>query len=246
MDLQERHDAKFLTYWYDEGRQTTFCLVSAPSAETIATIHSESHGNIPNDVAEVDQTEILSFLGRIADIPVNEKPQGAPVDKGIRTIMFTDLVGYTSMMSRLGDDRAFELLREHNNVVRDALTRFAGREVKHTGDGVMASFDIADQGVRAAIEIRNGIGEIVAPDTEERLSIRIGMTSGEPLEERGDLFGSVVNLASRLCDLAESDEILIADACLSELSEGVFDLESIGSVTIRGFDEPVPVSRVVG
>jgi hypothetical protein len=73
LNLQEKYDAKFLTYWYDEGRQTTFCLVSAPSADTITTIHTESHGQIPNDVAEVDQTDILSFLGRIADIPASEK-----------------------------------------------------------------------------------------------------------------------------------------------------------------------------
>jgi class 3 adenylate cyclase len=132
------------------------------------------------------------------------------------------------MTSRLGDDRAFEILRKHNTVVRDALTRYAGREIKHTGDGVMASFDVADQAVRAAIDIRRGIGEIIAPDTDERLSIRVGMTVGEPLEERGDLFGSVVNLASRLCDLAESDEILIADACLEELTEGAVDRHDDG------------------
>lgn len=246
--LEEKYDARFLTYWYDEGRQTTFCLVSAPSADTITEIHTASHGQIPNDVSEVDQTEVLSFLGRIADIPNSVKPEGAPVDKATRTIVFTDLVGYTSMMSRLGDDRAFRLLREHNTVVRDALTKFAGREVKHTGDGVMASFDVADQAVRAAIEMSKGIAAIEVPesgDADERLSIRIGMTSGEPLEEHGDLFGSVVNLASRLCDFADSGEILISAACLNEISEDAFELESIGNVSIRGFDDPISVSRVI-
>ena len=86
----------------------------------------------------------------------------------------------TSMMSRLGDERAFKLLREHNTVVRDALTRFGVREVKHTCDGVMASFDVADQAVRATIQIRYGIPAIAVDETDERLSIRIGMTSGEP------------------------------------------------------------------
>lgn len=54
LDLEEKYDARFLTYWYDEGRQTTFCLVSAPSAETITEIHTATHGQIPNDVSEVD------------------------------------------------------------------------------------------------------------------------------------------------------------------------------------------------
>jgi class 3 adenylate cyclase len=244
LSMQEEYNAKFLTYWHDEGRHTTFCLVSADSADLITTIHSKAHGKIPNDIVEVNQTDVMSFMGRIADIPASEQKDGLSVDKALRTIMFTDLVGYTSMMSRLGDDRAFKLLREHNNVVRDALTKYAGREVKHTGDGIMASVDDADHAVRAAIEIRAGIADISIPDTDEKLSIRIGMTSGEPLEEGGDLFGSVVNLASRLCDLAEAGEILLSEECVAELTDDAIGLESIGNVSIRGFDEAIAVSKV--
>ena len=242
--MQSEYDVQFLTYWFDEGRHTTFCLVLADSADLISTIHAKAHGSIPNDIAEVDQSEILSFMGRIADIPTGERQGKLPVDRGMRTIMFTDLVGYTSMTSRLGDDRAFKMLREHNTVVRDLLTRFGGREVKHTGDGVMASFDLADQAVHAAIGIRGGIANISVPDIDETLNIRIGMTSGEPLQEGEDLFGSVVNLASRLCDLAETNEILLSDDCRNELTETDFALASIGEVTIRGFDKPIYVSRV--
>jgi class 3 adenylate cyclase len=244
LDVQQKYDASFLTYWFDEGRQTTFCLVSAPSADTITEIHSKTHGQIPNDVVEVDQTDVLTFMGRIADIPSPTKPNRHAFDRATRTIMFTDLVGYTSMMSRLGDDRAFKLLRQHNTVVRDALTKFGGREIKHTGDGVMASFDVADQAVRAGIQMSKQIAALEIPDIDERLSIRIGMTSGEPLEENGDLFGSVVNLASRLCDFADSGEILLSDKCEAELSDASIKLESIGAVTIRGFDEPVVVSKI--
>jgi class 3 adenylate cyclase len=133
-------------------------------------------------------------------------------------------------------------------VVRDALTKFGGREIKHTGDGVMASFDVADQAVKAAVQMGKGIAAIEIPESEaegERLSIRIGMTSGEPLEEHGDLFGSVVNLASRLCDFADSGEILLSDQCENELTDDSIKLESIGNVSIRGFDEPIAVSKVL-
>ena len=96
----------------------------------------------------------------------------------------------------------------------------------------------------------SGVAGIVVPEsagsngTDDRLSVRIGLTSGEPLEEAGDLFGSVVNLASRLCDLADSGEILLSEECRGELNNESIELESIGEVTIRGFDEPVSVSRV--
>ena len=246
LKLEGKYGARFLTYWFDEGRGTTYCLVSAQSVNTVTELHSEAHGGIPSDVVEVDQTEVSSFMGRIADIPSDSQTAGRPVDRALRSIMFTDLVGYTAMTNRLGDDRAIRILRDHNNVVRDALTRFGGREVKHTGDGVMASFDQADQALRGAIKIRAGIADIALPDEDAKLSIRIGMTSGEPLEEGGDLFGSVVNMASRLCDLAEASEILFSDEFREELTDGSIEVESVGEMTLRGFSQPVSVSRVVG
>ncbi len=112
----------------------------------------------------------------------------------------------------------------------------------------MASFDVADQAVRAAVQMSNRIAAIEIPDSEvagERLSIRIGMTSGEPLEEYGDLFGSVVNLASRLCDFADSGEILVSDACQNELTDDSIKMESIVNVSIRGFDDPIAVSKIL-
>ena len=125
--LQSKYDATFLTYWFDEGRHTTFCLIAAPSASSVTGIHSEAHGQIPNDVVEVEQTDVLSFMGRIADIPSGEQSDNREVDRAMRSIMFTDLVGYTAMTNRLGDDRAVKVLRDHNTVVRDALAKFGGR-----------------------------------------------------------------------------------------------------------------------
>ena len=131
-------------------------------------------------------------------------------------------------------------------MVRDALARFGGREVKHTGDGVMASFDEADQALRSAIKIRGDVADIEMPDQDSKLIIRIGLTSGEPIQEGEDLFGSVVNLASRLCDLAEANEILFSHEFQSELTDDSFAIESIGEVTVSGFDRPVHVARVIG
>jgi class 3 adenylate cyclase len=212
----------------------------------VTGIHAEAHGQIPNDVVEEEQTDVLSFMGRIADIPPGEQLDDRAIDRAMRSIMFTDLVGYTAMTNRLGDDRAVKVLRDHNTVVRDALAKYGGREVKHTGDGVMASFDVADQALRAAVDIRSGVVEIAVPDEDTNLNIRIGLTSGEPLEEGGDLFGSVVNLASRICDLAEPGEILFSDVFQRELTDDGFAIDSIGDITIRGFDQPVRVGRFAG
>ena len=106
--------------------------------------------------------------------------------------------------------------------------------MKHTGDGIMASFDTADQAVRAAVEIRARIGEVPVPEFDASLSIRIGMSSGEPLKEGEDLFGSVVNLASRLCDLADESEILVSGDRENELTDETISLSSIDRLpTVR-------------
>ena len=125
--MQDEYGVQFLTYWFDEGRNSTFCLVSAPMPEVITEIHAAAHGGIPNDVVEVDQATVMAFMGRVADIPPREQANGRAVDRAFRAIMFTDLVGYTALTDRLGDDAAIGLLRRHNEAVRHALMKFGGR-----------------------------------------------------------------------------------------------------------------------
>ena len=93
-------------------------------------------------------------MGRIADIPRDRSPDGREVDRGFRAIMFTDMVDYTATTETLGDAGVMELVRTHNLVVRNALSKYGGNEIKHTGDGVMASFADSNQALRAAAEIQ--------------------------------------------------------------------------------------------
>jgi class 3 adenylate cyclase len=246
LELQGDFDATMLTYWFDEGRGTTFCLVSAPNADSITGLHAAAHGEIPNDVVEVDQSDVLKFMGRIADIPPAEQVDNLVVDRGLKSIMFTDIVDYTAITSRLGDTQSFKLVRAHNTAVRDALTKHAGREVKHTGDGIMAAFDKADDALVAAHEIVDAISGVDIPEVDETLAIRVGIAAGEPLIENGDLFGSVVNLASRLCDLAEPGEILCDAEFVRDLSAPDTSVEVVGKLPVKGFDSPIEVNKAVG
>ncbi len=71
-ELELEFGMTFLTYWFDEGRHTTFCLIDAPSPDLITEAHERAHGQVPNDVVTVDPAEVLSFMGRIADIPADQ------------------------------------------------------------------------------------------------------------------------------------------------------------------------------
>ena len=156
---------------------------------------------------------------------------------GFQTILFTDLEASTPLTQRLGDERAQEILRGHNASVRGALDEHGGREVKHTGDGIMASFPSAVAAVTAALQIQRDLagGEV---------RVRIGLNAGEPIAEDDDLFGLSVIKAARIADRAEPGRVLVSKVVM-ELCEGkTFEFASLGPVRLKGFDDAVTLFEV--
>jgi class 3 adenylate cyclase len=236
LEVQGKYGVKFLTYWYDAERRTTFCLVDAPDKEIADKVHAEAHGHVSNEMIAVDLSAIEAFLGRVQDPP---SAKTMPIDdSAFRAIMFTDMVGSTEMTTQLGDTMAVELLRAHDAIVRRSLEQHAGSEVKHLGDGIMASFDDVPASVACAITIQR---ELVSynENSDIPIRVRIGIHAGEPVKESDDLFGSAVQMAARICDIAQADAILVSrevkDACT-----GVdLRFEPTGSETLKGFSEPI-------
>ena len=243
--LQDKYHVKFLTYWFDEIRCTAFCLIDAPDRETIERAHKEAHGSVPNEVLEVDPNVVEVFLGRIKDpAPVETSPGKAeeiPIDPGFRAIMFTDLKDSTLMTTLYGDIKALHLLHIHNALTRNSLKAHCGREVKHTGDGIMASFASVTDAIECAVDIQKAFAAYNKENMETPLNLRIGLSAGEPIEEHGDLFGSAVQLAARLCAHAEPARILVAQVVLDQCERKELPFLDLGEVTPKGFDHAVRV-----
>jgi class 3 adenylate cyclase/pimeloyl-ACP methyl ester carboxylesterase len=157
-----------------------------------------------------------------------------------RTILFTDLVGHTEMMSRLGDERGRAVLREHEDITRNVLRQHGGTEVKTMGDGFMASFGSVTKAVECAIVLQRAFAEREG----EALAVRVGLNAGEPIEEDGDLFGATVILASRIAAKAGAGEILVADTVRGLCSGKGFPFADRGDFVAKGFEEPVRVFEV--
>jgi class 3 adenylate cyclase len=156
------------------------------------------------------------------------------------TILFTDLASSTALTQRLGDARAQELLREHNTIVREALSANGGSEIKHTGDGVMASFATASGALECAVAIQRA----VAAQDDANLQVHVGLNAGEPVAEDSDLFGTAVQLARRICDAAQAGEILVSNV-VRELSAGKgFLFADRGGAALKGFEDPVRLYEV--
>ncbi len=241
-DLQTQHKygVRFLTYWFDEARSTAFCLVDAPDKKTIIKAHNEAHGSVPHEIVQVDPRVVEGFLGRISDPPEDALSEEKQMDSAFRVIMFTDLKDSTLMTSRHGDTKALHLLNIHNAIIRNALREHHGREVKHTGDGIMASFTDAAAAVACSGSIQRGFGEYNRAGSSEPLQVRIGLNAGEPIESQGDLFGSTVQLAARLCTYAKPGQTLVSSLVVDHFEEKTA-FQDLGMVALKGFSESIRV-----
>ncbi len=240
LEVQDRYGVRFLTYYFDHERQTAFCLAQGPSPHAVEAVHRDAHGLLSHSITEVDQNELAQFLG-----PITEHPPGeAYVDSAFRTILFTDIEESTRLTQQLGDARAMELVRAHDEVVQDALRSNSGSKVKHTGDGVMASFKSVVSALRFAIKVQTDLTSM-EDHLPHPVRVRIGLAAGEPLAESNDLFGATVNLAARLCARAKPGMILVPRA-VRDLAVGKgFEFQRSGRLTLKGFDEPVEAFQVV-
>lgn len=245
--VQDKHCVHCLKYWFNEEAGKVFCLFDAPNPEAAAAVHREAHGLMAEKIVEVDIDMADGLLG-----PGEVNKAGAVLlpdeahkhDTGIRSIMFTDIVGSTEMTSRFGDDVAMAMLSVHDHIVRTAVGGNHGREVKHTGDGIMAAFHSAACAVRSACQIVGRLNEHNAAGAEYPVVVRIGISAGEPVEQHEDLFGSTVQLAARLCAQADPGQILvsnvIADLCIGKNLK----FSDAGSCELKGFEGPIPTRAV--
>jgi class 3 adenylate cyclase len=243
LEAQTQHGVSFLAYWFDVQYGMAFCLVEAPSGNAVEEVHRVSHGNVPTDIIQVNLDEVARFLGRTSDPDTLEL-----VDSGYRTILFTDLVGSTSLSLEVGDVRAVELLGIHDRVAAEAVTEEGGRVVKHTGDGVLASFADVHGALRAAVRIQQQLEvEARTAKAAEVLAVRIGINPGIPVERSDDIFGVAVAVAARLRALAEPGQILVSGV-VRELVEDdpmlAACMHDAGRRPIRGLASALQVYRV--
>ncbi|HEX6382721.1 MAG TPA: adenylate/guanylate cyclase domain-containing protein, partial [Acidimicrobiia bacterium] len=157
------------------------------------------------------------------------------------TLLFTDLVGSTELLQRLGDDAAEELRRVHFSLVRQALAAAGGEEVKTLGDGLMAAFTSPVQAARGAVDVQRAIEEHNLDQPPEReLHLRVGLHAGEPIEDEGDFHGTAVVVARRLCDKARGGQILASDLVAGLIgSRGGFHFRAMGPLKLKGLTDPL-------
>ena len=236
LQTQARFDVQFLAYWFDADQGEAFCLAKAPTGDSLTSVHQATHGLIPNEIISVSEDSVLRLLGRMS-----ESGGDTPAVNPFRTILFTDLQGSTSILEAVGQSAFMVLLTEHDLIIRRALVASRGREVKHTGDGIMASFDDVASALDCSMAIQAGFAARAADASDTELRVRIGIAAGEPVDHNDDLFGSTVTLASRICGAAEAGRILTSDMVRDLGSQRGFAFDGGRDVVLKGFSSPTRV-----
>lgn len=171
------------------------------------------------------------------------KADGKPVDSV--TVMFTDIIGSTEFTQRHGDSVQMELVQAHDRIVRQAAEDHHGRWVKHTGDGAMLAFQTPLEAVRAAVQIQSEVRVHNEIMPQLPLHLRVGLSTGKPIKAGEDLFGSTVQLAARVCALADMGQIVVSETVTAACAGTGFSFANMGSRSLKGFPEPQTVYGIV-
>jgi class 3 adenylate cyclase len=152
---------------------------------------------------------------------------GAEGDVVMAAVLFTDVVASTEHQSRVGPREWSRLTDHHDAMVRAALNRHLGHELKTTGDGFLATFDATGRALRCAVEILAGAKDI-------GLDLRAGVHSGD-VEVRGDdIAGMAVTIAKRVCDLAGPGQVFLSETVRGHLVSAGIEFANEGEHTLKG------------
>ncbi|MDG6905696.1 MAG: hypothetical protein JRN20_07930 [Nitrososphaerota archaeon] len=165
----------------------------------------------------------------------------------LAAIMFTDIVGYTTL-TQSDENLALTLLEEHRKIVRPLLALHNGKEVKTIGDAFLVEFRSAVEAIKCALEIQESLNDFNSVrNPKERITLRIGIHLGDVIHSGADVYGDAVNVASRIEALSEPGGIAVSRQIFDSAHNKIRDLkfESLGSKRLKNISEEIEVFKVL-
>jgi class 3 adenylate cyclase len=158
----------------------------------------------------------------------------------IDTFLFTDVVGSTALLDRLGDHVAHAFRRRHFALLRNVISEHAGTEIKSLGDGLMVAFTDARSAVACAVAMQRAVAVSGDP-----MTLRIGIDMGEAVREQDDFFGRPVIVARRLCDVAQGGQVVVSEAVRRlACAPSAHAFEALGALALKGLSDPVSATAL--
>jgi class 3 adenylate cyclase len=190
----------------------------APRAELVEIPSRDGFPVMPQDV-ERWTSEMRRFLtGEAAAVQLN---------RILQTVLFTDIVSSTASAAAKGDHRWRSVLDGHDEIARSMVGRFGGRIIKSTGDGILATLDSPAQSVRCAQAIRDAVKDV-------GIEIRAGLHTGEIELRDDDIGGTAVNIARRVCDSADANEVRVSETVTQVVAGSGLQFDDLGPHELKG------------
>ncbi len=156
------------------------------------------------------------------------------------TIVFSDIVSSTALVTKLGDAAARDIFLQHDKIVRDQVKRHSGRELQNLGDGFMLSFESASAAIKCACDIQKEISRSLG-----QIKVRMGINTGEVVRREGKHpFGQAVVVASRIASRAKGEQILVSDVTKQLASGSKLPFVERGRFKPKGFDETIKLHEI--
>lgn len=169
-----------------------------------------------------------------------------PAQRRLAAIMYTDMVGYTSLGQR-NESLSLALADEQRKIIRPVLARHSGREVKTMGDAFLVEFSSSLDAVRCAYDIQRAAREFnISMPEDKRVHLRVGIHLGDVVGSNGDISGDAVNIASRIQPFAEEGGVCMTRQVFDQV-QNKFELSlvSIGTKTLKNVSSPVEIFKII-
>lgn len=213
--LQDDFNCKFVYFWHDIPNCTGFCVYEAPDKESVIKLHNKAHNIIlPNQIIEVELSEVEFFLGKIAEIAWSKK--NSPFDGYInrtahRTIMYLEIVNPLVLKLQVSKSKFADLLKSQIKIIKDSFLKYEGNVVSWESNSILTSFLSEENAISCAADIQNKFTSLSEKEIT-KFSVSMGLNFGAPVTKSNNLFGDVINLAKKIGYIAGENQILISSS----------------------------------
>lgn len=195
LKVQNKYGVKFIQYWINEQAGLVFCLMEAPNKEACAAVHQEAHGNMPCNIIELQGGDYKAMAGtetRVNEFDIVETADGN-FDAGYRLIMVVDAISFNENN---------DLEEAIGNIVKNSEGNFLNKPANRK----IIVFMPGSGAVVCAMNIIEYVGQLTGKTDE----VRIGISAGEPVTDNKEIFSEAIQLANRLCDVAQKNQVVIS------------------------------------
>jgi AraC-like DNA-binding protein len=209
LKVEHKFGCRGLTYWFDEKRKTAFCLIEAPNKTAIKEMHDFAHGEVPHRIIEVDDRIVESFLGRIEDPAKAQNTELNIInDPAFRVIMVIETSNY---LNRLEANQFGIFSQKFHHSVAKTLKKFNGSLVKKDNNSYLVSFKSVTSAVSSALNIQQKFKYVTPNFDSTYRMLKIALSSGIPVTEKGTFFEEVITLATRMCEFVEGELVISSE-----------------------------------